>query len=116
MFGYAFAEPAATAQGAQSSLSDGGAWTSLLIMVGIFVVFYVILILPQKKQEKKLRAMVDALCVGDEIITIGGIYGKVVTVKDDTVTIESGPDRSKIQFAKSAIKTCLTTHDDKPEK
>lgn len=93
----------------------GSQWTSIIIMIAIFVVFYFVLILPQKKQEKKQRAMINALQPGDEIITIGGIYGKIQKVSDDYVVIESTADKTKIKLAKSSISRCLTEHDDEPE-
>ena len=105
---YAAGETAATAAGTAA----GSQWSSLIIMVAIFAVFYFVLILPQKKQEKKQRAMIDAIKPGDEIITIGGVYGKVQTVKDDYVVIESTADKTKIKLAKSSISKCLTEHDE----
>lgn len=93
----------------------GSQWTSLIIMIAIFAVFYFVLILPQKKQEKKQRAMINALQPGDEIITIGGIYGKIQKVSEDYVVIESTADKTKIKLAKSSISRCLTEHDDEPE-
>ena len=91
---YAAGESTAAAAGTAA----GSQWSSLIIMVAIFAVFYFVLILPQKKQEKKQRAMIDAIKPGDEIITIGGIYGKVQTVKDDYVVIESTADKTKIKL------------------
>ena len=105
---YAAGESTAAAAGSMA----GGQWSSLIIMVAIFAVFYFVLILPQKNQEKKQRAMIDAIKPGDEIITIGGIYGKVQTVKDDYVVIESTADKTKIKLAKSSISKCLTEHDE----
>ena len=107
---YAAGESTAAAAGTAA----GSQWSSLIIMVAIFAVFYfALLILPQKKQEKKQRAMIDAIKPGDEIITIGGIYGKVQTVKDDYVVIESTADKTKIKLlAKSSISKCLTEHDE----
>ena len=105
---YAAGESTAAAAGTAA----GSQWSSLIIMVAIFAVFYFVLILPQKKQEKKQRAMSDAIKPGDEIITIGGIYGKVQTVKDDYVVIESTADKTKIKLAKSSISKCLTEHDE----
>lgn len=93
-----------------------GQWTSIIIMLVIFAIFYIVLILPQKKQEKKQRAMINALRVGDEIITIGGIYGKIQKVSDDYVVIESTADKTKIKFAKSSVSRCLTEHDEPEEK
>ncbi|MDO5477627.1 MAG: preprotein translocase subunit YajC [Clostridia bacterium] len=84
----------------------------LIPMILIFVVFYFILILPQKKQEKKQRSMIDALVPGDEVITIGGIYGNVVSVKDDAIVIESSADKTKIKIAKSSISRCLTVKEE----
>ena len=105
---YAAGDTAAAAAGTAA----GSQWSSLIIMVAIFAAFYFVLILPQKKQEKKQRAMIDAIKPGDEIITIGGVYGKVQTVKDDYVVIESTADKTKIKFAKSSISKCLTEHDE----
>ncbi len=73
-------------------------------MILLFVIMYVILILPQRKREKKTREMLNALKVGDEIVTVGGIMGKVVNIKDDEITIESGVMKTKILVKKWAIK------------
>lgn len=97
---------------AATQTPQGGDWSFLIMMGAIFVVFYFILIRPQKKQEKRQRAMIDALKPGDEIITIGGIYGKIVKVKEDYIVIESTADRTKIKFAKSSVSRCLTEHNE----
>lgn len=76
---------------------------SLLPMVLIFVVFYFILIRPQKKRDKETAKMRSNLEIGDEIITIGGVIGIVVSMKEETIVIETGSDRSKIRFLRSAI-------------
>ncbi|MBR6720152.1 MAG: preprotein translocase subunit YajC [Clostridia bacterium] len=81
-------------------------------MIIVLVAMYFILILPQKKQEKKQRSMIDALVPGDEIVTIGGIYGNVVSVKDDCIVIESSADKTKIKIAKSSVSRCLTVHEE----
>ncbi len=90
-----------------------GQWGGLIMMLLIFVVFYVVLILPQKKQEKKQRAMIDALKPGDEVVTIGGIYGNVVSVKEDAVVIETSSDKTKIKMAKSSISRCVNAEETK---
>lgn len=92
--------------------AGGGLFMSLLPIIIIFVVFYFLLILPQKKQEKKQRAMIDALVPGDEIITIGGIYGNVVSVKDDVLVIESSADKTKIKIAKSSVSRCISVKEE----
>ncbi len=93
-----------------------GGWAAMLLQLLpfalIIVVFYFLLIRPQKKRQKEEQQMRSNLRVGDELVTIGGICGRVVSLKDDTVTIESGADRTKIVFQKSAIQTVLTKHDD----
>lgn len=92
-----------------------GQYGGMLMILAMLVLFYVVLILPQKKQEKKQRAMLNALRAGDEIITIGGIYGKIVSVKDDFVVIESSADKTKIKLSKSSVSRCLTEHEAEPE-
>ena len=62
------------------------------------------MIRPQKKQEKETNDMRNNLKVGDEITTIGGIIGKIVSIKEETVMIETGHDRMKIRILKSAVR------------
>ncbi len=77
---------------------------SLMFPVLLIAVFYFILIRPQKKREKQTKEMLAALKVGDEIVTIGGIIGTVSAIKDDTVTIEVGADKTKIKFERAAVR------------
>ena len=81
-----------------------GNWTSLLILGGMFVLMYFLMIRPQKKQEKAVNDMRNNLQVGDEITTIGGIIGKIVSIKEETIMIETGHDRMKIRLLKSAVR------------
>ncbi len=85
--------------------TQGNLLMSILPFVLMIVVFYFFLIRPQKKQEKETAAMRNSLQVGDEVTTIGGIVGRITHVKDDIITIETGADRNKIRFRKSAIAT-----------
>ncbi|MDK2798498.1 MAG: preprotein translocase subunit YajC [Clostridiales bacterium] len=80
-------------------------WSVLIPYILIFVVFYFILILPQRKRDKKMKAMLAALKVGDEILTIGGIYGKIVSIKDDILTIEVGADKTKLKVARWSVRS-----------
>lgn len=79
--------------------------TQWIFPIAILVIFVILIIVPQRKRDKKIKAMLDSLAVGNNVKTIGGIYGKIVAVKDDLVTIETGPDNAKIVFAKGAIAT-----------
>lgn len=84
---------------------------SLLPMILIFVLFYILLIRPQKKREKEIQKMREAIEVGDEIITAGGIIGRLVSIKDDTIVIETAGDRSKIRLARWAIQANNTANE-----
>lgn len=68
----------------------------------IFAIFYFMIIRPQQKREKERRNMLSNLKEGDEVITVGGIYGKVLNIKDDVVTLDVG-DKIKIKVSRSAI-------------
>ncbi len=93
--------------------STGGALvTSLLPFIVLIVVFYFLLIRPENKKKKALSEMRNALSVGDEVTTIGGIVGKVVHIKDDLITIETSEDRVRIQFTRWAISTTGTQTDE----
>ena len=85
---------------------------TILMLVLTVAVFYFFAIRPQKKQEKETAAMRNSIEVGDEIITIGGIIGTVIIIKDDKMMIETGNDRSKLTILKSAVRTVL--RDDEP--
>ena len=91
---------------ADAGATTGGFnWISILGIVAVVVFFYFFMIRPQKKQEKQERAMRDALQVGDEVTTIGGIIGKVVSIKDETFVLETTKDRTKIRFLKAAVRS-----------
>jgi preprotein translocase subunit YajC len=77
----------------------------IIMLVVLFAVFYIFLIRPENKKKKKLQEMRDNLSVGDEITTIGGMVGKIVSIKDNLITFETGEDRVRIQIARWAIST-----------
>ena len=72
---------------------------------------YFILIRPQRKREKEAQNMRNNLQVGDEVTTSGGIVGRVVSLREDTVVVETGSDRSKIRVKRWAIQSNETLHD-----
>ena len=84
--------------------SGGSGLVSILMIVAMLAILYFFMIRPQKKQEKETNAMRNALQVGDEITTIGGIIGKIVSIKEETIMIETGHDRTKIRLLKSAVR------------
>ena len=75
-----------------------------LPMILIFVVFYLLLIRPQRKKDKEAKQMLANLKVGDRVCTIGGIYGTIVRIKDDVMTIEVGENKTQLVFARWAIR------------
>ena len=90
--------PFALAFNPQSLLTIG-------MLVLVVVVFYFLLIRPQKKQEKEQQKMRDNMKVGDEVTTIGGIVGKIVSLKEETVVIETTKDKTHIRFLRAAIRS-----------
>ena len=90
----------------------GSGIIAFLPMILIIVVMYFLMIRPQQKKQKEEQRMRNNLRVGDELTTIGGIKGRVVALKDDTVTIETSNDRTKIVFEKAAVGAVHTKHDD----
>ena len=85
--------------------TGGGSMMSMLIMIGgLVLVFYFFMIRPQKKQDKEVSDMRSNLEVGDEVTTIGGIVGEIVSIKEETVIVETGRDHVRIRFLRSAIR------------
>ena len=104
-------DPAAV-EGAAEELPAGSQFIIMLIqflpMILIFVVFYFMLIRPQRKKDKEAKKMLDNLKVGDRICTIGGIYGTITRIKDDVLTVEVGEAKTQMVFARWAVKNIDT--------
>ena len=88
----------------EESGNSGGLWVTIVMVLLLFVFMYFFMIRPQKKQEKAANEMRDALQVGDEVTTIGGIIGKIVSIKDETLVLETTKQRTQIRFLKGAIR------------
>ena len=88
-----------------ASSGGGGIGMTIAMIVVLFVVFYFFGIRPQKKQEREAAEMRNSLMVGDEITTIGGIIGKIVSIKDETMVIETTRDHTRIRLLKSAVRS-----------
>ena len=100
------ADAASTADTAAADAGLAGQGiTTIIMLVAMVAVFYFFMYRPQKKQEKETAAMRNSLQVGDEITTVGGIIGKVISIKEETVMIETGRDGTKIRILRSAIKS-----------
>ena len=104
---------------AAAAAGAGGAGGTVFMIVYLVIIFgamYLLLIRPQKKKQKEEKRMRENLQIGDEIVTIGGIYGRVISLKEDTIVIESQSDHSKLTVARWAMQSNLTVHDDVPAK
>ena len=86
-------------------LAATSAYSTIIMIVVIFAFFYFFMMRPQKKQQRRDEEMRGALQVGDEVTTIGGIIGKVVSIKEDTFVLETTKDKTKIRFLKGAIRS-----------
>ena len=86
----------------QAAAQQGGGWTTWVMIALIFVVMWFFMIRPQKKQQKELQNFRDSLAKGDKVVTIGGIFGTIVEVKEDTVLMEID-NGVKIRVSKQAL-------------
>ena len=90
---------------AAATSTTGSSLPMLLMVIIMFAVFYFFVLRPENKKKKKAEEMRNSLALGDEIITIGGMIGKIVQITEDTITFETGEDRVRIQTKKWAIST-----------
>lgn len=97
--------PVALAEGETTDASAASMIPSLVLMVVMIVIFYFMLIRPQKKKDKAVKDMLAALKNGDRVCTIGGIYGTITNVRDDTITLAVGPQKVPMMFARWAIRS-----------
>lgn len=82
-----------------------GSMVAMLLPIGLMVgVFYFLMYRPQKKQEKEIAQMRNNIAIGDEISTNGGLIGRVVKIKDDIITIETGSDKTRLKIFKWAVR------------
>ena len=89
-------------QAAPAAQPQGGGWSMWIMLALIFVVMWFFMIRPQRKQQKELQNFRDSLAKGDKVVTIGGIYGTVAEVKEDSVLIEVD-NGVKIRVSKQAL-------------
>ena len=92
-----YALASSTAEGASSFFGSYG------LLIVLMVAMFAIMIIPQRKRDKKIKNMLAALKPGDRIRTIGGIYGTISKIDNDVVTLLVGPDKVKLVFARGAI-------------
>jgi preprotein translocase subunit YajC len=88
-----------------------GGSAPILMMVAIFAIFYVLLIMPQQRKQKKWAAMLQQIKSGDRVVTSGGLTGVILSTKDDTVVLRVPPDNIKLEVARSSIVTLTTAED-----
>jgi preprotein translocase subunit YajC len=75
------------------------------LLIVMFVAIFLLMIIPQRKRKKQMQQMMESMVPGKQVKTIGGMYGKIVAVKEDLVTIEAMPDKVRLVFTKGAIAT-----------
>ena len=92
-------------EGEATNTTTGGGWWIYLILFGFLAIFFIFTSRKNKKQEQKEAEQRDNLQVGDEVTTIGGIIGMVVSVKAETFVLETTKDKTKIRFLKAAIRS-----------
>ena len=92
-----------TAYAESGSTATGGGMSSVLMIVVMVAIFYFLLIRPENKRKEEAEEMRSSLKKGDWLTTIGGVYGRVVSITDRTVVIETSEDRVRLEFLKSAI-------------
>lgn len=100
----ALAETAATGT-TDAAAQTGGMISTIVMLVAMVAIFYFLLIRPENKRKKEAAKMRSELAVGDVITTIGGIVGTICAVKEETIVIETGADRVRIEFTKWAVST-----------
>ena len=97
---------------APQPMGAGGGIGMIIYLVLMVAVFYFLLIRPNKKRQRQMQNMLDSMQKGDEVVTIGGIMGKVFDIRQDCVIITTSADETKMKFEKSAISKVLTMHED----
>mgnify|MGYP001260757083 CR=1 FL=1 len=105
-----------TPPGASGASGGGGMINMVLMFGGIFLIFYFLLIRPQRKQEKQRQAMLKELKKNDKVVTIGGIYGVVVNVRDKDVTLKIDDSKDvRVRFTRTSVSHVISKEEDEQE-
>ena len=86
----------------------GGGGLGLVMILAVFAIFYFLLIMPVQRRQKRVQKMHSELKTGDKVVTSGGIRGTIVSLKDDSMHLQIGPDRVKLEFVRSAVAQVLS--------
>ncbi|MBU3158621.1 preprotein translocase subunit YajC [Clostridium frigoris] len=89
-----------------------GQLSGVFTMVLMLAVFYLVIFIPENKRKKKYAALLNNLKVNDEVMTKGGMMGKIINIQDEYIILESGPDRTRIKLSKSGIGTVINLKTD----
>lgn len=89
----------------ETASTGASAMSTILMFVVLIAIFYFFMIRPENKRKKQADAMRSALKVGDNITTIGGVMGDIVSIKENSIVIETSSDRVRVEFAKFAVST-----------
>ncbi|SKA81041.1 preprotein translocase subunit YajC [Caloramator quimbayensis] len=92
---------------------QGGA--NILLWVLILGVFYFFLIMPEQKKQKKIKSMIEGLKVGDNVMTRSGIYGKIIDMNDNSIILETGPDKVKLSMSKYSVSSIFEKEEEVKE-
>jgi len=93
-----------------------GGLVGILPFVFIFAIFYLVLILPQQKRQKKWQAMLESMKTGDRVVTAGGLRGTVIAIKDDSVHLRVPPDNLRMEVTKASVTQLITADEEKEKK
>jgi preprotein translocase subunit YajC len=93
----------------QTGSSGGMGWLGIAPIIFIFAIFYLLLILPQQRRQKKWQAMLDKLKTGDKVTTSGGLRGTIIALKDDAIHLRVPPDNLRVEVTKASVMSVTTT-------
>ena len=104
MYSLILALGTAAATSDTAAANGGSMWTTFITFGVIILIFYFLIIRPQRKRKKEEEEMKNSICLGQDVVTIGGICGKIVNIKDDNITIQTSIDNTLIEFKSWAIR------------
>ena len=92
-------------------ISGGTGWLGIAPLIFIFAIFYLVLILPQQRRQKKWQAMLGQLKTGDKVVTSGGLRGTIVALKDDFLHLRVPPDNLRVEVTRASIVSVTTAEE-----